>query len=179
MDNMDMNGFSDDISNESNQSASFWDILNMPVGTAVVELVKKGAKAARDIKQGVSDLFQEMADEEYSKMCRPLISMDECLSWLNIQREIYPQAAYFFIFVEQNPSPRNENDLFSVTIALVDARKKPIPVTAIKQPRRLVHSIISSKNQEQDIVCIVIPAKTLDTKLLKALNGDPSVLIKL
>lgn len=179
MDNMNMNGFTDNISNESNQSASFWDILNMPVEMAVVELVKKGAKAARDIKQGADDIFQEMADEEYKKMCRPLITMDECISWLKIQREIYPQAAYFFIYVEQNPSPRNENDLFSVTIALADARKKPIPVTAIKQSKRLVHSIISSKNQEQDIVCIVIPAKTLDTKLLKELNGTPSVLIKL
>lgn len=173
MDNMNSNEYYND-QKADNQEPGLFDILNMPVDKAAVELARCGAKVVRDIKQNAAEVFQKIEDEEYAKICRPLLTMDDCLSWLKIQREIYPQAAHFFICTEQNPTPRNENDLFSVTIAVVDAQKKTIPVTAYKKT-----GLFGSPSQGQDIVCMVIPTKTLDTKLLKALNGSPSVLIKL
>lgn len=173
MDNMNSNGYYNDPKT-GNQEPGIFDILTMPVDKAVLELGRRGAKVVRDIKQNAAEVFQKIQDEEYAKICRPLLTMDDCLSWLKIQREIYPQAAHFFIFAVQNPTPRNENDLFSVTIAIVDAQKKTIPVTANKKT-----GLFSPSPKGQDIVCMVIPTKTLDTKLLKALNGGPSVLIKL
>lgn len=153
----------------------FIDILNMPVDKAFGEIVKLGGKAVKGVKQKADEIFQRIADEEYVKVCRPMLTMDECVTWLKIQKENYPQAAYFFIYMEQNPTPRNENDLFSVAIALVDAQKKAIPINGIKKSSLFA----SSAPKDQDIVCMVIPTKTLDMKLLKALNGGSSVLIKL
>lgn len=150
------------------------DILNMPADKAIAELAKFGAKTVYNIKQTTSEIFQKISDDEYSKICRPVITMDECLNWLKSQRTAYPQGAYFFIYAERNSQPRNENDLFSVAIALVDGNKKAIPVNARRRG-----TLFSDRIKNQDIVCMVIPAKTLDTKLLKALNGGPSVLIKL
>lgn len=152
------------------EDIDFIDILSMPISKALSELVKIGAKAIKSLKEGLSKTFQKIADEEYKKICRPELTMNDCISWLKIQRQNYPQAAYFFITIEQNPEPRNENDMFSVILAITDDNKQPIPVENAKK---------KSKSEDQDIVCVVVPARTLDAKLLKALNGGSSVLVKL
>lgn len=175
MDNMNTNGNHSEIPDGTASNADFVDILNMPVDEAFKALFKVGGDKVRSIKQSARELFKKVADEEYVKVCRPILTMDECLTWLKLQKENYPQAAYFFIYAEQNPNPRNENDLFSVAIALVDQQKKAIPVSGIQRKSLFA----SSAPKDQDIVCMVIPAKTLDMKLLKALNGGSSVLIKL
>lgn len=173
--NLNPGGQPNTVPESGQPTPGFIDILNMPVDKAFVEIVKLGGKAVQGVKQKADETFQKIADEEYAKICRPVLTMDECLAWLKLQKVNYPQAAYFFIYTEQNPSPRNENDLFSVAIALVDTQKKAIPVTCIKKTSLFA----SSAPKEQDIVCMVIPTKTMDTKLLKALNGGSSVLIKL
>lgn len=154
------------------EDIGFIDILNMPISKALAELVKIGAKAIKSLKKGFSNAFQKIADEEYKKICRPELTMSDCVSWLKIQRQNYPQAAYFFITVEQNPEPRNENDRFSVILAITDDNKQPIPVENAKKKSK-------SEPEDQDIVCVVVPTRTLDAKLLKALNGGSSVLVKL
>lgn len=173
MENMNTN-FQSTNPNDGSQHSDFVDIMNMPVDKAVAELVRYGASAIKSIKDTANSIFQSVADEQYKSMCRPIVTMDDCLKWLNVQRQSYSQAAYFFIYTEKTPAPRNENDIFTVTIAVIDAYKKTIPVHALK-PR----GPFSSAPKNQDIVCMVIPARTLDTKLLKALNGGSSVLIKL
>ncbi len=141
----------------------FWDMLK-----------EYGGKFINSIRQTASETYRTISDEEYRKICRPILTMDDCLRWLNVQRKNYPQASYFFIFYNENPAPRNENDKFSVTIAVVDENKKTIPVSTEKRG-----GLFSPRSQNQNIVCIVIPTGNLDMKLLKALNGNPSVLIKL
>ncbi|MBP1543419.1 MAG: hypothetical protein J6A16_04925, partial [Oscillospiraceae bacterium] len=136
--------------NTPNKDPGFMDILNMPVDQAFAEIVKIGGKAVRGIKQKAEDTFQQIADEEYLKVCRPVLTMQDCVTWLNMQKANYPQAAYFFVYAEQNSAPRNENDLYSVAIALVDKDKKAIPVSYIKKTS--LFSSAAPKNQE--IVCM-------------------------
>ncbi|MCM1228379.1 MAG: hypothetical protein NC320_13330 [Clostridium sp.] len=160
---------------EESNAQSAMDILNLPVGEAIGELLKMGAKAIRGVAQTTKDVFQSWADEEYMKMCRPVVTMTDCVSWLKLQRSYYPAAGYFFIYVEKNPAPRNANDQYSVTLALLDKSKKPL----------FLHNSVQNEsygtmvNSQDDIVCIVIPTKTIDEKLINALNGTKSVLIKL
>lgn len=171
MDNMNKSQNPSENPNNESLNASFVDILNMPIE----DLLKKGMNCISNFKKKADEIFKNIQDEEYAKICRPVLTMDECLTWMKVQKENYPQAAYFFIYAEKNPTPRNENDLFSVSIALVDSQKKTIPVKNIK-PRNL---FASSAPKDQNIVCMVIPTKTLDMKLLEALNGVSSVLIQL
>lgn len=151
-----------------NEPMSFWDILNLPLASVTAELARKGARAIKNAHQNTRETFRTLADEEYRRMCRSSLSMDECVSWLKLQRPYYPTVGYFFIYVESNPAPRNENDLYSVTLALVDQFKKP-----------LYASMNPMTPKSQDLVCMVFPTRTIDQKLITALNGNPSVLIKL
>ena len=157
------------------EDIGFIDIISMPISKALIELVKLGAKGIKNLKEGISNALQKIADEEYKKICRSELTMNDCVKWLKIQRQNYPQAAYFFITVEQNPEPRNKNDVFSVILAITDDNKQPIPVENAKK----TSPFQKSAPKEQDIVCVVVPTRTLDAKLLKALNGGSSVLVKL
>lgn len=166
------------IPEESIQPPSFFDCLfRLGADEAIRELVKKGIRTAKDIKQSAKNTFHAIAEEEYAKICIPILTMNNCLTWVKVQKASYPQGQYFFIYVEENPVPRNENDNYSVAIALLDAYKKPIPVSA-KRKSFLV-SNAANQSINQDIVCLVIPAGTIDNKLIKALNGTQSVLVKL
>lgn len=152
-------------------------LLTLPIEQALPALVAKGVLTARTVRQSAKDTFQKISDEEYAKICVPILTLNDCLNWIQVQKIKYPQGQYFFAYVENNPMPRNENDVLSVAIALVDGYKKPIPVSAKKR------SFFSAPNNDtiinQDIVCSVIPAKTIDQRLIKALNGTSSVLVKL
>ena len=154
------------------EDIGFIDIISMPISKALIELVKLGAKGIKNLKEGISNALQKIADEEYKEICRSELTMNDCVKWLKIQRQDYPQTAYFFITVEQNTEPRNKNDVFSVILAITDDNKQPIPVENAKKKSK-------SESEDQDIVCVVVPTRTLDAKLLKALNGGSSVLIKL
>ena len=167
--------------NENNQESnapSLWEcLLRLPADEATRELIKKGIQTIKDIKQSAQVTFNTIADEEYEKICVPLVKMDDCITWVKTQKQTYLEGQYLFIYVEHNEKPRNENDVLSVTIALLDAYKKPIPIN--KQKRSIFSIGEKNKSVNQDIVCFVIPSKTIDTKLTKTLNGTPSVLIKL
>lgn len=165
-------------------SLSFFDVLNLPVPIALAELTRRGIKTVKSVKQTARETFQAIADQEYLEICRPLLTLDDCVRWIRIQKTEYPHIAYLFIYVERNNAPRNENDIFSIAVAGVDAMKKAIPVrSASNQKSRLFPSSnikeTTSAAPDTDIVCIVIPAKTIDEKLIRALNGNSSVLIKL
>lgn len=150
---------------DGNLSAS--DILN----TDIVKLI---GHSISSLKQTTTELFNVIADEEYKKMCVPVLTFDNCLSWLKPQRAKYPNGEFLFISCTENTAPRNENDNFSVIIALLDAAKKPICAVNEQEKRGLFR-----KSREQDMVCTVVPAGTLDAKLVRALNGETSVMIKL
>lgn len=158
-------GIDGNLYSENKMSVS--DILNADV----VKLLGHGISS---LKQNTTELFNVIADDEYRKLCVPILTFDSCLAWLNPQRAKFRNGEFFFISCNENPDPRNENDKFSVIIALLDANKKPIPVFHEQEKRGFLH-----KRQEQDLVCTVIPAGTLDAKLIRALNGETSVLIKL
>lgn len=162
---------------DAKQEPSFFDcLLRLAADEAVQELIRKGIQTARDVKQSAKNTFQAIEDEEYAKICISELTMTDCLTWVKTQKSSYPQGKYFFIYVEDNPVPRNENDNYSVAIALLDAYKKPIPVKAVR--RGLFNDAPSLKNG-QDLVCLVIPTGNIDNKLIKALNGTPSVLVQL
>lgn len=152
---------------EFDGNLSVSDILN----TDIVKLI---GHSISSLKQNTTELFNVIADEEYKKICVPVLTFDNCLSWLKSQRAKYPNGEFLFISCTENIAPRNENDNFSAIIALLDANKKPICAFNEQEKRGLFH-----KRQEQDIVCTVVPAGTLDTKLIRALNGETSVMIKL
>lgn len=161
-----------DNENEIPEELTILDILNIPVDYAISKLVQKGVEAVKSAKQTARDTYKTIYDEEYKKFCKPVLTMDECISWMKIQRGIYSQAGYFFIYAEENPQPRNENDMYSIALALLDSNKKPICVNGEKTTKLF-------QSKAKDIVCVVIPAKTVDSKLLNALNGNESVLVKL
>ncbi|MBP1565948.1 MAG: hypothetical protein J6A58_09375 [Oscillospiraceae bacterium] len=157
---------------------NFFDIIfRMKADDGIKEMAKKGVKAIKDIKQSASDTFQAIVDEEYAKMCLPILTMNDCLTWVKTQKMIYPQGRYFFIYVEENPVPRNENDNFSVAIALLDEYKKPIFIGSEK--KSLFSPDFTKSKNNQDIVCLVVPVGNIDNKLIKTLNGTPSVLVQL
>lgn len=165
-------------SNDSNftsvrSALGLLDILKMPVEKAIGELGIYGIEKIISLKNTAADIFNRLADDDYIKLCRPLITREECTSWMEVQRRNYPQAAYFFISCTENPEPRNENDRFSVMLALTDIDEKPIPVSQERS------TSFFSKKQAQDIVCMVVPVKTIDVKLMKLLDGTTSALIKL
>lgn len=165
-------------SNETNRSSvlsalGLLDILNLPVDKAFAELAVYGAEKIISLKNTAMDIYNRVADEEYVKLCRPLITREECASWMEIQRRNYPQAAYFFISCTENPEPRNDNDRFSVMLALMDSSRHAIPVSQEKS------TSLFSKKQEPDIVCLCVPVKTIDVKLMKLLDGTTSVMLSL
>ncbi len=169
----------DNMTNKENtgNEPTFIDILNMPLGEAFSALIGKGAKLLSGIKQGASEIFNAYADEEYAKLCRPVLTMSDCVNWMKIQMNGYPNAGFFFIFVQETTSPRNENDKLSITLALLDRNKKPIPAAA---PVRGAGSMRPfSKPQKQGIVAVAVPAGTIDIRLINALNGTSSVLVEL
>jgi len=158
------------------------DILNMPVPIALLALAEKGVSTVRNIKQTTRETFQRIADEEYLKMCRPVLTFDDCVRWIRLQKQSFPQIAYMFIYVERNQSPRNENDILSIAVAGVDALKHAIPVRAAVTSKLFptsAHKSWRASEKDTDIVCVIIPANTIDDKLIRALNGGPSVLMKL
>ncbi len=161
-------------SNYSDMSnMSYFDLLaNVPLEKCFPELLRRGIKTAKDIKDTASKVCDNMVEEEYAKMCMPELTLKFCTDWLKTNRGAYPQAAYFFIYLEDNATPRNENDRFSVALALLDGAKKPIYMNQGK-----AKLFPTAKNS--DIVCQVIPAGNIDTRLINALNGNESVLIKL
>lgn len=159
---------------QSDNAPSFFDCLfRLAADEATIELIKKGVQTIKDIKQSASKTFNAVIDEEYAKMCMSIVTMDDCITWVKIQKQKYLEGQYFFVYVEKTLKPRNENDKLSVTIALLDAYKKTIPVE--KAQKRL----FGSGNKNDDIVSLVVPTATIDTKLVKALNGTSSVLVKL
>ncbi len=178
--NMDFNNdLNNDLDNNesTNASPSFFECLfRLAADEGTRELIKKGVKAIRGIKQSARQTFNEVVDEEYAKLCMSIVSMDDCITWVKIQKQKYLEGRYFFVYVEQNPTPRNENDQLSVTVALLDACKKTIPIA--KQQKSLFGSG-DKLNNNGEIVCLVVPTATIDKKLIKALNGTSSVLVKL
>lgn len=163
---------------DSMSKPSFFDCLfRLAADEAIRELVSKGIQTAKDVKQSARNTFQKIKDDEYSKICISELTMSDCITWVKTQKSSYPQGKYFFVYVEENPMPRNENDNYSVAIALLDANKKPIPVKAVK--RGLFTQDAPALNNGQDIVCLIIPTGNLDNKLIKTLNGTPSVLVQL
>ena len=112
-------------------------------------------------------------DDEYKEICRQLVTMDWCLRWFKDNAESYPETAYYFIVVEKNPKPRNENDIYSVTLAIVDAEKKPILVKG-----SLAGYGYQKEPESPSIVAVAVPTRTIDKKLINALNSEKSVLIK-
>lgn len=171
---MDNNILDNEVVNEEQENVSFVDVLNMPVFDAFVYLATKGAVSIKNAKQTAYETFKAIEDEEYKKLCHSVLTMDECIKWMKIQRGKFPQAGYFFIYAEENPTPRNENDLYSVALALLDANKKPIYVNGEKTSK-----LFSLKRTSTDIVCVVVPTQTVDAKMLNALNGTSSVIIKI
>lgn len=156
--------------NEGTTSAA--DIFfKLPIGDALGCLLKIGAGHVQTLTQTATMIFNKVADSHYMKMCFPVLTLDNCIEWMELRTKEYPQAAYFFIYVEKNVQPRNENDNISTTLALVDFMKKPIPVYSKKG--------FFSSAPSNDIVCQVIPSGTIDGKLINVLNGNPSVIIKL
>ena len=158
------------------------DILNMPVPIALLALAEKGVSTVRDIKQTTRETFQRIADEEYLKMCRPVLTFDDCVRWIRLQKQSFPQIAYMFIYAEKNVSPRNEYDVWSIAVAGIDALKHAIPISSAVTSKLFPSStgkLRKNTKKDTDIVCVVIPAKTLDDKLICALKGGPSVLLKL
>lgn len=162
------------------ENMSFFDVLKLPVPVALSELARRGAKIVKSIKQTAQETFNSLADEEYSKMCRTILTMDDCVEWIKVQKSDFPQIAYLFIYVEKNNAPRNENDLLSIAVAGLDATKKAIPIRkTVPESKLFPKKKEISASADTDIICVVIPAKTIDEKMINVLNGNPSVLIKL
>lgn len=156
---------------------TFIDILNMPLGQAFSAIFSKGGKLISGIKQSAAEIFNSYVDGEYAKLCRPVLTMNECVNWMRIQLNEYSNAGFFFIFVQETTAPRNENDKLSITLALLDKEKKPIPANA---PIKGAGSRKPFSNpQKQGIVAVAVPAGTIDIRLINALNGTSSVLVEL
>lgn len=175
---------SNNVLNSGNglEGMSFFDLLNLPVQIAIPELACRGIKAINSVRQTARETFQALADQEYLEMCRPVLTLEQCVRWIQMQRTSFPQIAYLFIYVEKNPNPRNENDLLSIAVAGIDANKRAIPLTdaVVSDSSKLFPQQKSTATaSDKDIVCVVVPAKTIDEKLIGALNGNTSVLIKL
>lgn len=174
--NNSMGNIHKDYSQVDLKTLDLWELMcDVPMEQARPELIRRGIKIAKDIKDSAVVAYENMIEEEYAKLCVPELTMSMCLEWLKKKRSTYPQAAYFFIYLEQNPNPRNENDAFSVALAILDSNKRPIYTNSEKKV-----SIFSAKNISEDsIVSFVIPTGNIDTPLINALNGNDSVIIKL
>lgn len=156
------------------QSLDILTLMNMPLEKSWPELARRGMKTARSIKDTATKMCEDIVEEEYEKLCAPELTMDKCLEWLKTNRLKYPQSAYLFIYLEQNEKPRNQNDVFSVALAVLDAQKKPIYVNERKK------GLFNPRTKNDDsIVCFVIPCGNIDRRLIAALNGNESVMIKL
>ena len=148
----------------NNSDYTFYELLwEVPADKALIILAERGIKGAVKLGQRAKELYKTVSDERYRDMCIPSFSLNDCLRWMKSNRSNYPEAAYLFISVLDNPTPRNENDNFSLTMALVDKYKKPI----------------YAGRDTQEIVCMVVPVGTIDDRLISALNGQESVIIKL
>ena len=159
---------------EKDSNINCIDFLLMPIGTGLKFLHNLGSKIIDDIKQTSKGTYDAIEEDTYLKMCKSVLTMDDCISWMNVQINNFSKAGYLFIYVDDNENPRNENDLLSVTLALLDSNKKVIYLNDNKP------SIFSrNKSTCKEIVCSIVPTKTIDEKLLSALNGHESVLIKL
>jgi len=153
---------------------SIWELLNIPVEIAVPELLCRGIKIANKLGQTAYETYQAVSDDEYAMMCRQILTMDWCLSWFKDNKAAYPLTAYYFIAVEKNPKPRNENDKYSVTLALIDRNKQPIYVSGGLKGYGYTNEPITP-----NIVAVSIPTRDIDGKIIGALNGENTVLIKL
>lgn len=152
---------------------TIWELLNIPISLAVPELIQRGVKITTKLGMTAFELYKTISDDDYKEICRPIVTLDWCLRWFKDNVESYPETAYFFIVVEKNPKPRNENDNYSVTLALVDAEKNPI----------LVKGSLDGYGYQKEpelpsIVAVAVPTRTIDKKLITALNSEKSVLIK-
>lgn len=98
--------------------------------------------------------------ETYQRNCLPVVTLQFCITWAKKMRERFPKSAGFLIAVKSNPTPKNENDRFVVTLAMLDVYNQPISYGTDKGVSTLVYG------------------KTIDQGLLNLLNGNESVLCK-
>ena len=171
----------DNIDGERSQY-TLWEILSkLPIEEAIprLKMIQEGINAACDIHQTAVEIYKNAMDEDYKKMCFPILTMEMCLKWLKIERIEYPQAKYLFIYVEETLNPRNENDKYSVLTALLDENKKTINIRD-KRGGSIFEKPKENRNMNgQEIICMVVPTGNLDEKILRVLNGENSIMIKL
>lgn len=117
-----------------------------------------------ELNRWVDNLAEKGADlveqETYQKNCLPVVKQESCVAWAKKMRDKFPQSAGFIIAVENNPAPKNENDLIKVTVAMLDINRQPVIYEQDKGVSTLMYG------------------KTIDENLLNLLNGKDSVMCK-
>ncbi len=89
-----------------------------------------------------------------------VITLKSCLNWVKEMRTKFPQSMGFLISIKDNPSPRNENDVLILTLAMVDGQNQPVHYDASNGVSTLVHG------------------KTVDADMLNLLDGNDSMICK-
>ena len=76
--------------------------MNKPALEALGTLISDGIQICISLTQTASKAFNKVADNKYAKYCQPIVSLDDCIKWMQIQKEYYTQTNYFFIYIEKN-----------------------------------------------------------------------------
>lgn len=118
-------------------------------------------KFTKKIKRTISDVLEELDDVVFGKDDdNEMIFFDEIVNWAKEKRKEYPEAVAFLIAVKDNPNCRNDKDKLLITQGLLDINNKPISLYGREPVGRILYT------------------KTIDEKLINALNGEENVIVK-
>lgn len=121
----------------------------------------KDAESRSSSPRGLlSEIADAIAEQKYQRGFLQAVTLKDCIRYYR-EEAGKPECAFaagFVLSVRKNFDPRNENDNYIVVQGLVDHQSKPITANG-------------------ETVSRVIHTRTIDDALIKALNGEESVIL--
>lgn len=121
----------------------------------------KSKKKSEKLMEKFEKYVEENAEKEFQKMLyKEIYTLQDSMKFFKENKDEMPNVKGFYLSVKKNTKPKQENDQFIIFQCLIDANDKPITVNG------------------QTAFSIDCRAKTIDDKIIQALDGEESVIIK-